>query len=89
MLQQGEVDIAPVDFAITKERSIAVDFLPGMIESTQRLYLKNPDDALHWDAYTEPFTPVSWLGVAFLIAIAPPILAAIILYGKHVVRYDS
>ena len=84
MLEQGEVDIAPTNFAVTKERSAVVDYLPGLDESYEMLFLKNPYDALYLNAYTEPFTPLSWLGVVLLIVMSPPILAGIILYGELV-----
>ena len=82
MLQQGELDIAPAEFTITKARSTAVDFLPTIAESYQQIFLKNPADALHWTAYTEPFTPLCWAGIILLILVVPPIVAGIMFYGN-------
>ena len=83
MLQQGEVDIAPADLTITKERSTVVDFLPSLSESYHHLFLKNPADESNWKVYVEPLTPLCWLGISLFIVIIPLIIAGIIFYGKY------
>ena len=76
------LDISPAEFTITKARSTVVDFLPALAESYQQLFLKNPAEALHWTAYTEPFTPVCWCVILLFVVVVPPIIAGIIFYGN-------
>ena len=83
LLEQGQIDIAPVDFSVTAERSKAIDFLPSLSDSYLQLFLNNPVDTLNWKAYTEPLTPNCWLGVLLFVLIAPPIIAAIMIYSKN------
>ena len=84
MLEQGKLDIAPAEFTITQARSTAADFLPTIAESYQQIFLKNPSDALHWKAYTDPFTPFCWVGIILFIAVLPPIVAGIMFYGNAI-----
>ena len=83
MLEQGNLDIAPAEFTITKAKSTVVDFLPPITESYQQLFLKNPAGSLDWKAYTEPFTPLCWIGIAIFILIVSPMIAEIMFYSKR------
>ena len=74
MLHKGEIDIAPTDITVTKERSKAVDFLPTMTEGYHQLYLKNPLDSLNWFAYTEPLTYDCWLATFLYVLMLTAIL---------------
>ena len=82
MLIKDEIDIAPADLTVTRARSTAVDFLPSLMGSHEQLFLKNPADGLVLNAYAQPLTVLSWLGVALYIALIPPVLAAIVIYSK-------
>ena len=82
LLQQGHIDIAPVDFSITFNRSQAIDFLPSLSESYLQLFLKNPLDTLNWQAYVDPFTKKSWFAIIGFFFIAPIIITLIMTYGK-------
>ena len=82
MLIKDEIDIAPADLTVTRARSTAVDFLPSLMASHEQLFLKNPADGLVLNAYAQPLTVLSWLGIALYIALIPPVLAAIVIYSK-------
>ena len=83
MLERGELDICPTDFMITENRSKVVDFLPGLAGTYMQLFLKNPADALHWNAYTDPFTPLCWVGTLIFILLVAPIISGILFFGKY------
>ena len=55
MLEKDEVDIAVADLTITKNRSSVVTFLQSLMESKEKLFIKNPNSALSLDSYTKPF----------------------------------
>ena len=84
MLARGTLDISPAEFTITRARSTVVDFLPALTESYQQLFVRNPAEALHWKAYTEPFTPLCWVAVILFVLVVPPIIAGIMLYGNFI-----
>ena len=86
MLIEDKIDIAPADLTVTRARSTAVDFLPSLMQSHEQLFLKNPADGLALNAYAQPLTILAWVGVAFYIALIPPVLAAIVIYSKILSR---
>ncbi len=79
-LVNDEIDIAPAEFTITQIRSTAVDFLVPIAESHQRLFVKNPADALNWMAFIQPLTWTSW-GVLSLLIMAVPLIVAALMYS--------
>ena len=85
MLIKDEIDIAPADLTVTRARSTAVDFLPSMMGSYEQLFIKNPADGLVLNAYAQPLTIFSWIGVLLYIVLIPPVLAAIVIYSKNIV----
>ena len=85
MLIKDEIDIAPADLTVTRARSTAVDFLPSMMGSHEQLFLKNPADGLVLNAYAQPLTILSWIGVFLYIVLIPPVLAAIVIYSTILV----
>ena len=86
LLHQDKIDVAPVDFSVTSQRSQAIDFLPSLSESYLQLFLKNPVDTLNWRAYIEPFTTYSWLVIIGFLFIAPIIISVILVCSKYYKR---
>ena len=77
MLEKDEVDIAVTDLIVTKDRSSVVNFLQSLMENKEKLYIKNPSDALSFGSYTMPFTPLAWKAIALSIIIVPLIVSLI------------
>ena len=82
MLKDGEVDITPVDSTITQSRSTVIDFLPRLDLIHEKLFLWNPVGTPNSQAYIEPFTLHSWLGVVIFVIVVPLILRGIFKYSK-------
>ena len=84
MLKDGEVDITPVDSTITQSRSTVIEFLPRLDLIHEKLFLWNPVSTPNSQAYIEPFTIHSWLGVVIFVIVVPIILRGIFKYSKDV-----
>ena len=91
MVKKKVVDIAVADLTITRERSTVVHFLQGLMEVEEELFMKNPTDALSLEAYTKPFTILSWIGIFFSVIVVSPIFAIISFYseGSDAYRLDQ
>ena len=50
------VDVAAADLTVSSERSEVVEFLPGLMEVTEELYMKNPGDTFTFVSYIGSFT---------------------------------
>ena len=83
MVAEGSLDIAPAEFTITKARSTVVDFLPAITESYQQIFIRNPAEALNWQAYIDPFTTFCWIAILLFVFLIPIIIAGIMFYGKE------
>ncbi len=81
-LLRDEVDIVPIEFAMTQIRSTVVDYLLPISESHQRLFLRNPADSPNWMAYIEPLTWDSWAVLSLIILAAPVAVTAYMYSGK-------
>ena len=64
MLKNDIVDVAAADLTVSSERSEVVNFLPGLMEVTEELYMKNPGDTFTFVSYIGSFTDLSWLAIA-------------------------
>lgn len=83
LIHDGMKDIAVADITISMERSDAVEFLPILNEVDEEMFLRNPIDSMSLSSYVQPFTKLSWIGVALFIILVPPILAGMVLYGNE------
>ena len=86
LIHDGIKDIAVADITISMERNAAVEFLPVLNEVDEEMFLRNPIDSLSLSSYVQPFTKLSWIGVALFTVLVPPILAGMVLYGND--RYQ-
>ena len=84
MLHLREIDIAPQDFIVTKDRASVVDYLPGVTPSNTQIYIKNPDLLPNWAAYVAPLRPSCWVAILALLLITPVVVAGISFCGKYV-----
>ena len=83
MLHRGEIDIAPLDFVVTKSRASVVDYLPGIWPLYTQIFIRNPDASANWMAYLEPFTFPCWLAIMVVLIAAPMLIKSISFYGKY------
>ena len=83
MLRRREVDIAPQDFSVTKDRASVVDYLPGVSPTYTQIFIRNPDALPNWMAYLEPLNTSCWVAILAFLLVAPLIVAGISLCGKH------
>ena len=68
MCERKEIDIAPADLGVTKDRSSVADFLPGITPTYQQIFIRNPAASRNWMAYIEPFEAACRITIiAFLI----------------------
>ena len=83
MCERKEIDIAPADLGVTKDRSSVADFLPGITPTYQQLYIRNPAASNNWQAYLEPFQPSCWIVIIGFLTFIPFLVAAILSYGNE------
>ena len=82
MLHRRDIDIAPVDFLVTKARASVVDYLPGISPLYAQIFIRNPKVSNNWDAYRGPLTPQGWLAILIVLIVAPVLIAGISMCGK-------
>ena len=82
MIERKQTHIAVADLTITRERSGVVDFLPGLTEIHEGLYLKNPKDAFSVNSYVGSFSKLSWISILIWIVFAALILTGIKWYEQ-------
>ena len=67
-----------IAFIVTLPRSKVISFTLTLARDYHLLYIKNPDGAINYQSYTEPFHHVTWLFIAVFCIIFPPLLWAAI-----------
>ena len=68
--------IAPVAFTTTVARSQVVSFTMPLEWVKFSLFIKNPDGAINYEAYTEPLHYTTWLLIVVFCMVLPPCLLA-------------
>ena len=82
-VEKGIYDVAVADLTITKDRSTVVNFLPSLKEAKVELFMKTPNDSIHWNAYLLPFTSQVWFVLLLWIVAVPFLLGVIMFFGEQ------
>ena len=84
MLHRREIDIAPQDFSVTKDRASVVDYLPGVTPTYTQIFIRNPDALPNWMAYIEPLDTSCWLAILVVVILVPVLLYGISYLGNSI-----
>ena len=63
-----------IAFHVTSARSKVISFTLTLASDYHLLYIKNPDGAMNYQSYTEPFHQVTWLCIGVFCMVFPPFL---------------
>ena len=63
-----------IAFIVTSARSKVISFTLTLASDYHLLYIKNPDGAMNYQSYTEPFHQVTWLCIGVFCMVFPPFL---------------
>jgi hypothetical protein len=75
MVLDGKVDIAVSDFGISEERMKEMDFLIVGRAAMGRIYIRNPEDGVHWNVYIQPLKTAAWIGIIlFCVIVIVPMM---------------
>ena len=69
-----EFFIALVPFSVTLDRHAVVSFGTTMDLDFTQLYIKNPNSAINYQAYSEPLHYITWLCIGIFCIILPPFI---------------
>ena len=65
---------APVPLSLTFDRHKDISFAKTMDLDFTQLYIKNPNSAINYKAYSEPLHYISWLCIGIFCIILPPFI---------------
>ena len=71
---------AATDFTVTVERSAVMTFAEPITQIYHSLFIKNPAGTPNYTAYVEPLHWMTWMVVAILIVLTPPLLFMAVRY---------
>ena len=74
LLATQEIDIAATDFTVTLERSAVMSFCSPITQIYHSLFIKNPNEAYNYTAYTEPIHWSTWIFLLVFLILVPPIV---------------
>ena len=80
-LDEKRADISPGPLGVSQARSEVVSYSVPLNTEYFQFYIKNPEGATNFQAYSEPLHYVTWIFIVIFCFILPPFLLATVYYG--------
>ena len=75
-LDEKRADISPGPLGMSYARSEVVSYSVSLDQQYFQFYIKNPEGATNYQAYSEPLHYVTWIFIAIFCFVLPPFLLA-------------